>query len=172
MPLEKQKKLIIGRLSCLAVVILLFSVLQNTDGFFPRPFGASFLLLIPAVTSVAMHERETVGLFFGLFAGTLWDTSASGNNFYAIYLVLIGYICGLLIKNLLRSNIVTASLLSALSLLVFCLGTWLFRYVLPGLDSSVHILLRYYLPSFLLSVLISPVIYLIIHAIEKAFKTE
>ena len=172
MPLEKQKKLIIGRLSCLAVVILLFSVIQNTDGFFPKPFGASFLLLIPAVTSVAMHERETVGLFFGLFAGALWDTSASGNNFHAIYLVIVGYICGLLIKNLLRSNILTSVILSVLSLSVFCVGTWFFRYVLTGLDRSAHILLRYYLPSFLLSVLISPIIYLIIHAIEKAFKTE
>ena len=60
--------------------------MQNTDGFFPQIFGVRALLLIPAVVCAAMFERDIVGMLFGLFAGMLWDITASGNNGGRLYL--------------------------------------------------------------------------------------
>lgn len=172
MTLEKPKKKIIGRYAVLALGILLLSVLQNTDGYFPELFGARAVLLIPVTVSIAMFERDIGGMFFGLFAGALWDVSASGNNFYAIYLVIVGFICGSLINNVLRNNIITASLLSCFWLLLFFAGYWFVHYVLGGLDMAFHMLVRYYLPAYLYSAVLSPLIFLGVRAVETAFVRE
>lgn len=166
------KKRTTVRYALLAVIIAAFSVLQNADGCFPRPFGAHAVLLIPAVCCAAMYERETAGIFFGLFAGLLWDTAAKGNNFYALFLVTAGYICGLLVSTVLRNNIVTATGLSIIFELFYFVGYWFFHYVINGYGMSVYILLHYYLPSFVYSIILVPFVFLLIRAVENAFAEE
>ncbi len=172
MALEKQKKLHIARCAVLAVLLVIFSVLQNTKGFFPEIMGVRAVLLIPAAVSVAMYERELAGMFFGLFAGTLWDISASGNNFYAAFLLVVGFVCGLLINSVLRKNIITSTILSGLWLLIYFAGSWFFRYVVGGLDLKGYMFVRFYLPAFAYSFLLSPVIFLIIREAENLFTRE
>ena len=169
--IEQQKQDIkkAGRYVCVAAVLLILSVLQNTPGWFPTFFGAKAFLLIPAVVSIAVFEKDTGGIFFGLFAGALWDMSASGRDYYAIFLVITGFVCGSLLNNIMRPNVLTNLLLSGVWTGAFCLGHWIIRYVAGGLDSTAHALLTYYLPSFLWTVVLSPVIFLIFFAVENAF---
>ena len=65
------RKRIYLRRALLAATILVCSVLQNTDGWFPRIAGAGALLLIPLTAAIAMFERDISGMLFGLFAGAL-----------------------------------------------------------------------------------------------------
>ena len=60
MTIETQNKKLIFRRICLALILLLVSVLQNTDGLFPQIFGVRALLLIPFVVCIAMYERDEV----------------------------------------------------------------------------------------------------------------
>lgn len=160
------------RRAILALIILTLSVLQNTDGFFPQIFGVRALLLIPAVVCIAMFERDIPGMFFGLFAGALWDVFASGNNFNALYLLIVGFACGTLINTVMRNNVVTASLLSAAFILLYSVGYWLFHFVLAGIDSAAHMLIRYYLPGVLYTLAFAPVIFTIVRAVEKKYSPE
>lgn len=169
MTLETQRKKLILRRICLALILLLISVLQNTDGFFPQIFGVRALLLIPAVVCIAMFERDIFGMLFGLFAGALWDISASGASFNALFLLTIGFLCGTLINTIMRNNVVTAFLLSLASCIVYNIGYWLFHYIIGGIDSALFILLRYYLPSIAYTVLLVPLIFIIIRSVEKKF---
>ncbi|MBR3439733.1 MAG: hypothetical protein IKH13_09560 [Clostridia bacterium] len=166
---QKQNYKKAGRLASVAVLVLIMSVLQNTPGWFPSFFGAKAYLLIPSVVSVAIFEKDIGGIFFGLFAGALWDICASGSDYYAIFLVVAGFVCGSLLNNIMRPNILTNLLLSAVWTAVFCVGHWILRYIVGGLDNSVHALITYYLPSFIWTVALSPVIFLIVAAVENAF---
>ena len=172
--IEQQKKEIkkAWRYACVAAVLLIFSVLQNMPGGFLSFFGAKAFLLIPAVVSVAIFEKDIGGIFFGLFAGALWDVCASGKDYYAIFLVVAGFVCGSLLNNIMRPNILTNLLLTAVWTAVFCLGHWILRYIIGGLDSSAHALLTYYLPSFIWTVALSPVIFLVVSAVENAFTRD
>ncbi len=165
------KKIIIRRI-CLAFLILLLSVLQNTDGFFPQLFGIRALLLIPTVVCISMFERDIAGMFFGLFAGALWDIFSQGGDFNALFLLCIGFACGTLINTIMRNNIITASLLSIVAVALYSIGYWLIHYFVADMDSPFRMLARYYLPMVGYTVIFAPVLFIIVRAIEKNFSLE
>ncbi len=172
MTLETQKKNLIFRRLSLALILLLVSVLQNTDGYFPQVFGIRALLLIPAVVCIAMFERDIWGMMLGLFAGALWDVFASGASFNALFLLTTGFLCGTLINTIMRNNIVTASILTFIFSAIYNIGYWFFNYIFAGLDSTVFMLLRYYLPSIAYTTVFVPIIFIIIRSVEKRFSEE
>lgn len=172
MTLESSRKKLIIRRICLALILLLISVLQNTDGFFPQIFGVRALLLIPAVVCIAMFERDFFGMILGLFAGTLWDINASGASFNALFLLTVGFLCGTLINTIMRNNVVTAFILSTVSAIIYNIGYWLVHYVFGGLDKAVFMLLRYYLPSIAYTVVLVPLIFIAVRSVEKKFSEE
>jgi len=172
MTIESQRKKLIIRRICLALILLLLSVIQNTDGFFPQLFGVRALLLIPCVVCIAMYERDIYGMLLGLFAGALWDIFASGASFNALFLLTVGFLCGTLINTIMRNNVVTAAILSVISILIYVLIYWLFNYIIPGLDSAVFMLWRYYMPSVAYTAVFIPAIFFAVRAIEKQFSME
>ena len=172
MTLETERKKLILRRGSLALILLVLSVLQNTDGFFPQIFGVRALLLIPAVVCIAMFERDMAGMFFGLFAGALWDMNAGGASFNALYLMAVGFICGTLINTIMRNNIVTALLLSVVFIPVYVIGYWFFHFVVGGIDMAGFVFLRYYLPSIFYSAVFLPLMFIGVRAIEKHYSEE
>jgi len=160
---------LLRRLSYGAILLLLHA-LQNTEGLFPAPFQIHALLLIPGVVFIAMCEREVSGLFYGLFAGLLWDTLAPGANWNAVYLTIIGFLCGAMARYLMRNNIMTASLLSAVALFLYTVLRWFFDIALLHSGGAFRFLFRFYLPMFLYSLLISPLLYYLIRTIPQAFQ--
>lgn len=172
MTLESQRKKLITRRLCLALILLLLSVLQNTDGFFPQIFGVRALILIPAVVCMAMYERDIWGMLLGLFAGALWDITASGASFNALYLLTVGFVCGTLINTIMRNNVVTAMILSTLATLIYNIGYWAVSFIGGGMDNSGFILIRYYLPSILYTMLFIPLTFITVRAVEKKFAVE
>ncbi len=172
MTIESNRKKLILRRICLALILLPVSVIQNTDGFFPQIFGGRALLLIPFVVCISMFERDIIGMFLGLFAGALWDIFASGASFNALFLTAVGFICGTLINTIMRNNVVTAFILSTAATLLYNICYWLFHYVFGGLDSAAYMLLRYYLPSIAYTVVLVPLVFIIIRSVEKKFIEE
>lgn len=130
------------------------------------------MLLIPAVVCIAMFERDVAGMFFGLFAGALWDMHASGASFNALFLLTVGFVCGTLINTVMRNNIVTAFLLTMIFVPLYEVGYWFFRFIVGGLDMAGFMLWRYYLPGILYTAVLLPVMFIIIRAVEKVFVEE
>ncbi len=172
MTIETQKKNLIFRRLSLALILLLISVLQNTNGFFPQIFGIRALLLIPAVVCVAMFERDIYGMLLGLFAGALWDVFASGASFNALFLLTAGFLCGTLINTIMRNNVVTASILTFIFSAIYNIFYWLFNFVFAGLDSAGFMLWRYYLPSIVYTTVFVPIIFIFVRNVEKKFTEE
>lgn len=172
MTLESNRKKLILRRICLALILLPVSVIQNTDGLFPQFFGVRALLLIPFVVCISMFERDICGMLLGLFSGALWDIVASGGSFNALYLTAVGFLCGTLINTIMRNNVVTAFILSAIATLIYNIGYWFFHYVVGGLDSAAYMLLRYYIPSVFYTIVLVPLIFIIVRYVEKKFSEE
>lgn len=172
MTLEIQKKNLIIRRVLLGLLIFIVAFLQCDSGRFPQLFGIRALIIIPSVVAVGMFEKEIPGIFYGLFAGALWDTVASGNNFNAIIMVIAGYTAALLISTVMRCNIATHMIISAVFLLIYSFGYWAFHYLFKGYDGALLLLFRYYLPGILYTSVFSPFIFLIVRSIEKNFREE
>lgn len=130
------------------------------------------MLLIPAVVCIAMFERDVAGMFFGLFAGALWDMHASGASFNALFLLAVGFICGTLINTIMRNNVVTAFLLTMIFVPIYEIGYWFFHFIAGGLDMAGFMLLRYYLPGIVYTAVLLPVMFIFIRAVEKIFVEE
>ena len=172
MTLEKENKKIIIRRALLGLLIYAVAFLQNGSGRFPQLFGVRALLLIPLLVAIAMFEKEIPGIFFGLFAGALWDMVASGNNFNAIYLVIVGYVSGMLINTIMRCNIMTHLIISGFFITIYFVGYWAFNYLFKGLDGAVVLLLRYQIPGIIYTAVFAPFIFLAVRGIERTFEVQ
>ena len=80
--------------------------------------------------------------------------------------------CGTLINTIMRNNVVTATLLSFISALIYNIGYWVFNIVITKTDSAFFMLWRYYLPCILFTTLLTPLFFIIVRAVEKKFNEE
>ena len=168
--MEKRTKTLLYRRSILVLLMLACAILQNTS----LPFaGGSFRiwLLLPLVVVAAMFEKETVGFLTGLFAGCLWDTSAaSADGVKALFFALVGGVCGLLIRYIMRNTLSAALVLTTAVSLFFTLGHWFTNVVLLQAGSTLRTLFVFYLPQTVLTILTAPLFYFLIRALEKRFR--
>lgn len=156
------------RRAVLALLILVFAALQNTAGLVPSVFGVRAMLLLPLVVCIGMHERDIEGLFFGLFAGLLWDGVATGAAHYnALMLATIGFVCGALIEHLMRNNLVTALLMTAAAVFLYNTGYWLIHFVLRGYDHAFSVYLTFYLPSMVYTAMLMPLFYYLVRFVKN-----
>ncbi len=160
---------VLYRRTAYALLLLLLHLLQSTKGLFPEPFGAHAFLLIPAVVCIGMCEREYSGLFFGLFAGLLWDSTLLSNHYHAMFLCVLGLCGGALAQHLMRNNVMTASILSAGALLLYTLARWLLAIPDAGFGFAVQRLIRFYLPSLLYTLVLSVFLYILVRMIFQRF---
>lgn len=155
------------------VAIILVAAIQNTPHLFPTIFGARAFLLIPLVVCIAMFERGMAGAVFGAFAGMLWDfTLSRGDGFNTLFLMAIGIICGLLINYLMRNNLVTAILLTSITLLLYSLCYWLVFIIFRGIEGGASTILTFYLPSALYSLVLMPIFYFSIRSYMKRVRSR
>ncbi len=165
MSFEINKTLYIRRF-IFVLLISLTSILAHSRGLLPQIGKASAMALIPLVVCIAMYEKSVIGLFFGAFAGIMWDGfSVTADGFFAITLAVIGFFCGAMITLYLRTNFVTALILSFVSTSVCTILYWLFFIVGNGYDSVFYILTEYYLPGIAYTMVFVPLYYYVIKAV-------
>ncbi|MEG1835686.1 MAG: rod shape-determining protein MreD [Oscillospiraceae bacterium] len=171
--MRKSTKTIIARRFIFIILFLIGNILQNTQGFFPEIFGIRAYFLISLTVCVGMFEREIAGAVFGLFAGALWDgVSGMGDGYNALFLMIIGALCGLLINLLMRNNLVTALLLNFMAHIIYITCYIIFFIIAEGVTDVTYLFLRYYLPSCIYSIIFTPIFYLLIRSIMNKTKVE
>ena len=162
-----------GRLHAVIYVLiaLVCYLAQMTPHGFPSVCGARILPLIPLTVFAAMYAGPVAGAWTGILTGLFWDVYADrlfGMN--ALILLLIGCACGLLVRLLLRNNLLTALLLCAVALLSYSVVDWVLNVVLLRAEGMWSALLSVALPNCLYTFLLSPVLYLIFDLAEKQLR--
>lgn len=168
--MKKENLHIIIRRAVLVIMIIVAAMLQNTAHMFPEIFGIRVFLLIPVVVCISMFEKE-LAPFFGTFAGLLWDiTSTAPDGYNTVLMMLIASACGLLIKHVMRNNIITSLLLTSCSLVLYSLLYWLFFVVPKGVEGGAMMIFTFYLPCCIYTLVFLPFIYVIIRAFIKKLR--
>lgn len=152
-----------------ALLVLLTALFQNTRGALPAFGNAKAMPLVVLVAVLGLFERSLAGLFFGVFAGALWDiASANTDSFFTVFLCVAGFLCGVLSSFVLRSNIFSALLLSGTTTALCLLIHWFGFLYLKGFDPAAVLLVENYLPSCIYTFLFTFVYYYLIRGIKKA----
>ena len=144
------------------LLILLFSILQSTPRLIPEICGASPLLLVPLTVCIAMYAGPVGGATAGIAGGFLWDLYSDR---------LLGFnALLLLVRLLLRNNLLSALLLVGGALLFQGLADWFFTVLLLGRDSPLYVLLHMTLPDLLYSLVLAPLIYALVTGVTRLLR--
>lgn len=168
-----QTKTKVKRYVAYAVILLLAHILQNSLPIFPEILAVRPVLLISAAVCMSMFEGELVGAIAGLVAGALWDTvTATADGYNAFYLMVACAVCGVMLRIFMRNNIVTYIMMNTGVTMVYFLTYVLFFITARGIDGGTEMLLRYYLPMSIYSLLLTPLWYVIIRAVNRKFSSN
>lgn len=168
-----QTKTKVKRYVAYAVILLLAHILQNSLPIFPEILAVRPVLLISAAVCMSMFEGELVGAIAGLVAGALWDTvTATADGYNAFYLMVACAVCGVMLRIFMRNNIVTYIMMNTGVTMVYFLSYVLFFITARGIDGGTEMLLRYYLPMSIYSLLLTPLWYVIIRAVNRKFSSN
>lgn len=156
-----------------AIELLALFVLQETPGLIPAVFSSRPVLVLPAVLSIAMFEREAVSMAFGIAGGLLIDFGfGSVLGFHALLLAAACYLISLITANLFQTNFFTALLLAAATAAGVFLLEWVFFFVLSGYAHAGYALSAHYLPMFCYTVAIMPLTYYFNRALALQIRSK
>ena len=168
-----QTKTKLKRYVIYGIALLLAHIFQNSLTIFPEILSVRPVLLISFSVCIAMFEGEVLGAVVGLVAGALWDTvTVTADGYNALFLMLACAFCGVMLRIFMRNNIMTYVMMNTGITLVYFLSYVLFFITARGIDNGTEMLLRYYLPMSLYSVVIAPVGYLLIRWVNRKFSYD
>ncbi len=150
---------------------ILLYLLQNMPWIFPEILSVTPTLIIPAAITIAMLETETEAVFLGMIAGLMVDIS------FGMYIGLFGAIMAIICPFLsyfvkrVNINIYSASLYGFIAVIVCAMLDWLFRYVVPGYGNIWIFLINNYLPIYLYSTLVLPLLYILNLGVHNGLKS-
>ena len=165
-----QTKTKVKRYVAYGLILLLAHILQNSLPIFPEILAVRPVLLISVAVCISMFEGELVGAIAGLLAGALWDTvTATADGYNAFYLMVACAVCGVLLRVFMRNNIITYIMMNTGITILYFSSYVLFFITAQGIDGGAEMLLRYYLPMGAYSLLLTPIWYIIIRAVNRKF---
>ncbi len=159
------------RYAIYGAVMILVVFMQNSRGALPEIMGGRAMLLIPFVVALAMHEREISAAVFGGVGGALLDVSSVNDGFNTLVLMVIAVVCSLFISRIMQNNIVTALVLNTGAVAIYYILYILVNLLLSGTPVTTRILVWFYLPSMVYTVIFVPLFYFIVRKIFVSHKT-
>lgn len=142
------------------LLILITFLVQTAPHLIPSIAGAKPLLLIPVAIAIAMMEGPIGGAAAGIAAGLLWDLYADRLfGFNALILLVLCCASGLLVRLLIRNNLLSAMLLFSGALLIQGVADWFFYYVLWMREEPLYVLLHMTLPDMAYTLVLAPALY-------------
>ena len=161
------------RKALLLGLVVATALFQHTFSALPALFGAKAMLLIPLTVAIAIHERSMNGLFFGAFAGILWDfATVRGDGFFSVLLACVGFFCGCIVTYIMRNNLKANLILSFFSISTVNIGYWLVFVFMKGYEGAETLLFGYYLPSILYTMVFAVIYYYLVGFIHRATKSK
>ncbi len=153
-------------------IVVLF-VLQETPGLFPELSGARPVAVIPAVLCIAMFEKETPALFFGLLGGLLIDFGAgSVLGYHGLLMAAACFAVSLMAANLFQTNFLTAFLTCTVAGASMTVLEWVFFFVLYGYAYPAYALRAHYLPIYFYTLALTPLAYYFNRALALQLRSK
>ncbi|MDR0530465.1 MAG: hypothetical protein LBG83_00130 [Oscillospiraceae bacterium] len=179
---QKRKKYL--RRALLGALVLLTAMAQHVP-WLPVVSGVYALPLLPLVISIAALDQDISAIFFGAFAGLLWDCNTVGFGWNSLYLTTVAFAVAMLMRYVLNRNRLSLALLHLLAVSIYILQRWFLDYLLLALrpaafgwldtaasrqllrEQALRVLLRSALPSLLYTLLLAPLLYALVLLIVR-----
>lgn len=140
--------------------VIIFFIFERTQNLIPGLFGEKPIIIVPILLMIALFEGEKAGLGFGLFIGLLIETNTSYNfGFFVVLLGILGYIVGLISKDVINVNFPTAMMISSISLFIFFIFSFFYYTSTESYHGAFYVFWRHYLLKITLSSLTLPLVY-------------
>lgn len=142
--------------------ILLMYFLQTTPNLMPEIFGVQPVLIICSAVTISLLEDESSTLFIALFAGVMVDITFTQS--FGLFAILLPILCSLMkvtVKNKIKITLFSGFRISFVCIAIAVILQWFFHYCLQGYSAIFIILVNYYLPIFIYTILCMPILYLI-----------
>lgn len=153
----------------LVALTVLSALVQNS--FLPV-FGARHAawLLLAAVTAIAVRESEPIAAAYGLLAGLLWDVASPlPDGVISLFLTVYACACSLLARYLFRQTFFSAAVFCGVGCTLWFFLSLTLGCVVKDASALSGVILRYYLPPFLLTAIALPVYYYAVRAVDTRF---
>ena len=131
------------------------------------------VFIIPLCAAVSMHEDELSSCIFALFCGFMIDM-ASGYvfGFSAIWLMAVSVISSLLVRNLIRVNLVNFCIVAAAAIFIEYSMDYLFNIMIWNTPKGEVILVSSIIPTAAATMVMSPAVYYLVKSIETRLAPE
>ncbi len=141
--------------------LLLVLILQNTPFLLPEVFGGKPVLLVAAALTIAMFEPScTASIWVGVAAGFLADYGSSGAvGFFALMLAVLCYFSNIIMNDYIKTNLLTAMLISVVCIALILGLHFLFFYVLFGYANAEYFFFNHYLSRIIYTIAFVPVFF-------------
>lgn len=156
------------RIALYAALFVLTAVFQNT---FLSGLPVGLLPLAPLTVAVCTFEGEFSGLFFGILGGALYDiASPVPDGVYALLFAALGCAAGLFMHHMFRNTLLSALLMTFVFTSATVTVGFLFTVALKDPAGTVAVLRRHVLPGIFFTVLLTPVFYYPIRALDEKLR--
>ena len=157
---------------CYAVALFVCAALQTTPGLLQLG-QAKPLFILPLCLAVAVYEGEFAGALFGAVSGLLWDYTAGRTvGMLALELLLLCFALSVLVQVYLQGSTWNFALISTGTALVVLSLDWLFFYYMPGYSWALSRWLTFVLPSAMMTLVPSLMLFSLVRHIYSAFKID
>lgn len=152
-------------------LLVLFTV-QETPGLTPSIFGARPVLLVPAVLTIAMFEKEVTAMVFGVVGGLFCDFGLSGVlGFHGLILGVLCFAVSLMVQVYLQINLVTALLTTLWTVGLTVLLQWVFLHYFVYSDAQ-YALTHFYLPKYFYTMIFVPLLYFLNRGLSQTIAPQ
>lgn len=157
----------------LAAAVTAAALIQNSAGGALSKYNIGVFLLIPLTVSIGMFEKEFAGMFFGIFAGALWDLcSPAADGVYALFFAFTTFLCGLLTHYVLRNSVKSAAVITAAVFAAFAAVSLIFNCLAKD-PSGAEFYIKSFIPrSLAATALTLPPAYYAVSLVHKRFRPE
>lgn len=153
--------------------LFILYILQETPGLFPEIFGARPVLIVSALVAISIFEPEVASMGFGIAGGLLMDYGYGGVfGFYAIIMALLCFSISMLFRLVLRESVPTAIITALWSIAVVIFLSWAFNFLLAGYSNPQYALVYKYLPRYVYTMILFPLIFLLNRGLSKGLRTQ
>ena len=150
----------------------LFFILENSASAFPLIFSVKPMLVLSLLIVISLLESEMSTIFFALGAGFLLDVGVAPAGLSSLFLCIVCTFLSAFAKKKFHVRILSAVLSTVVVAAMYSLFIWLSSYVFTGSAKAMVLLLDRFIPSYLYTVLISPLMYILNLLIFRAFRQK
>ena len=157
---------------CYVLALFVCAALQTTPGLFQLG-EAKPLLVLPLCLAVAVFEGEFAGALLGTVGGLLWDYAAGRTvGMLALELLLLCFGVSVLVQLYLQVNPGNFAAVNTMTALLVLSLDWLFFYYMPGYSWALSRWLTFVLPSAMMTLVPSLMLFSLVRHIYSAFKID